>query len=668
MGSNVRLEIERRLEFAGGKAFGSTGPYERLIGKAFYAIDPSEPRLAAIVDLDLVPRNADGLVEFDVDLDIIKPVDITRGNLRLLYEVNNRGNRSLLSAFNSGAPSNNPETLDHAGNGFLLEHGYSLVWSGWQGEMLPGGGLLTARLPEARKDGQPLRGRIRQEFVVDRPGIFSMPVSGAPNVAGYPVLNPATATFTIREREQDERVLVPVDQWELGRVRVDRDSGAVTQEPSNTDIRLKDGFKPGWIYELIYDTEGSRVMALGFVAIRDLVSMLRNDAIDGAGRPNPFAGGVDKAYAYGASLSARVLREYVYQGYNEDREGRRVFDAMHSHLSGGGRVFFNQRFSQAGRFPRQHEEHSWASERYPFAYGPVPDLFSDGVDSVLKRPATDPLVVHTHSATEYWQRHASTGQVNPRTGEDVVPPPNVRMYYLASYPHAPSAPGPAHIGQLPPNGLVAAPFLRACLDLMDQWATDGVTPPPHRLPARADGSLVPGAEALAKFPKIHGAALPAGPSRLPLYDFGADYDRGLLTQMPPAVEQGKEYPVFVCQVDADGNDAAGLRTPDIAAPLGTYTGWSVRKAGYGEGDLNSLSGSFVPLARTKAEREASGDPRLSIEERYGSHEGYVEAVDAAVDGLVGDRLLLPADGDRFKAAARGKDPFNPETPLGPLLG
>lgn len=667
MQSTVRLEIERRFPFAEGKSFGETGAYERLTGKAYYAIDPTEPRLAGIVDLDLAPRNADGLVEFDGDLDIIKPVDLARGNRRLLYEVSNRGNRSLLSALNSGAPGNNPETAEHAGNGFLFERGYTLLWSGWQGEMLPGGGLITARIPEARLNGQPLRGRVRQEFVVDRPGIRSMPVSGAPNVAGYPVLDSTTAILTVREHEQDERVPVPADRWEMARVRVDRDSGAITHEPSNLDLHVKDGFKPGWIYELIYDTEGSRVMALGFVAIRDLVSMLRNDAADGAGQPSPLANSVDRAYAYGASLSARVLREYVYQGYNEDREGRRVFDAMHSHLSGGGRVFFSQRFSQGGRFPRQHEEHSWASERYPFAYGPVPDLFSDTVDSVLKRPATDPLVLHTHSATEYWQRHASTGQVNLRTDEDVVPPDNVRMYYLSSYPHAPAAAGPAHIGQLPPNGLVAAPFLRACIDLMDRWATDGVPPPPNRLPIRADGTLVPGSEALARFPKIPGAVLPAGPSRLPLYDYGPDYDRGFLTQLPPAVEPGREYPIFVAQVDDDGNDAAGLRSPDVAVPLGTYTGWSVRKAGYAEGDLNSLSGSFVPFTRTKAEREASGDPRPSLEERYGSHDGYLGAIDAAVDALVAGRLLLPTDAERFKAAARVKDPFNPEVPLGPLL-
>jgi len=667
MNPSVRLEIERRIAFAGGKPFGEAGPYERLVGKAFYTIDPSEPRLASIVDLDLVPRDGEGMVAFDVDLDIIKPVDVTRGNRRLLYEVNNRGNRSLLSAFNSGTPGNNPESAEHAGNGFLLDRGFTLVWSGWQGEMLPGGGLLTARLPEARQDGQPLCGRIRQELVVDRPGILSMPVSGAPNVAGYPVLNPASATLTIREHEQDERVPVSPDQWEMARVRVDRDSGAVSHEASALDLHLKDGFKPGWIYEFIYDTEGSKVMALGFVAIRDLVSMLRNDAVDGAGEANPLAHAIDKAYAYGASLSARVLREYVYQGYNEDRQGRRVFDALHSHLSGGGRVFFNQRFSQAGRFPRQHEEHSWASERYPFAYGPVPDLFSDDIDSVLKRPATDPLVMHTHSATEYWQRHASTGQVNPRTGEDVAPPDNVRMYYLSSYPHAPSASGPAHIGQLPPNGLVAAPFLRACLDLMDRWASDGVPPPANRLPQRGDGTLVPGSEALARFPKIPSAVLPSGPSRLPLYDFGPAYDQGLLTNMPPVVEAGREYPVFVAQVDDDGNDIAGLRSPDVAVPLGTYTGWSVRKTGYGEGDLNSLSGSFVPFARTTAERQSSGDPRPSLEERYGNHAAYVAAIDAHVDGLVADRLLLPDDADRFKAAARAKDPFNPEVTLGPLL-
>lgn len=668
MGTSVRLEIDRRLEFAGGRAFGPAGPYERLTGAAHFAIDPAESRLAGIVDLDLAPRNAEGRVEFSADLDIIKPVDVRLGNRRLLYEVSNRGNRSLLTAYKGGAPSSDPQTPEHAGTGFLMERGYSLVWSGWQGELVPGGGAITAQLPEALEGGRPVRGRVRQEFIADRENVLSMPVSGAPNIVCYPVLDASTATLTMRERERDERIPVPPGDWELARVQVDRTTGAVTSTRSNTDLHVHGGFRPGWIYELIYETEGSRVMGLGFVAIRDLVSMLRNDVVDAAGEPSPLAHGIDKAYGYGASLSARVLREFVYRGFNEDREGRQVFDAVHSHLSGGGRVFFNQRFAQVGRFPRQHEEHSWASERYPFAYGPVPDLFSAEVDSVLQRPATDPLVMHTHSATEYWQRHASTGQVDPTTGADVTPPESVRMYYLASYPHAPGALGPVHVGQAAPNGLVAGPFLRACLDLVDRWATDGTPPPPNRLPRRDDQSLVAPDDAIAAFPRIPGAALPESPSRLPLYDYGTGFDRGHLTEMPPLPVPGKEYPVYVAAVDADGNDAAGLRSPDVAAPLGTYTGWSVRREGFAAGDLNSLSGSFFPFARTRAEREASGDPRPSVEERYGDFDGYLRAVDAAVEALLHARLLLPQDAERFQAAARAKNPFDPEVALGPLLG
>jgi hypothetical protein len=665
MTTNVRLDITRRIAFADGMAFGETGPYERLVGTASYAVDPDEPRLQDIVDLDLAPRNAEGLVEFSGDLDILKPVDMSKGNRRLFYEVSNRGNRSALRSFNDAEPSADPTAAAHAGNGYLMRKGYTVVLSGWQGDHVPGTGIV-AYLPEARQDGEPLRGTVRQEFIIDRAGVLSQPVSGAPNIQCYPVLNPETATLTEREHEQDPRQPVARDRYEFAKAQRDAATGEVKVTPSNVDLYLKDGFQPGWIYELIYETEGSRVMGLGPAGIRDLISFFKHEDKDANGAPNPLAGHVDKAYAYGGSLSARVVREYVYCGFNEDAQGRQVFDAVYPHLSGGGRVWINQRFAQVGRFPRQHEEHQWASERYPFAYGETPDLFTEKLDAVLKRPATDPLVVHTHSATEYWQRHASLGQIDLRSGEDLEAPDTVRMFFLSSFPHGAAAPSPDYQGQLTPNGLAAGPYFRACLELMDRWATDGVAPPASRLPSRADGTLATPEEVLARFPKLPGVNLPHGPSRLPLYDYGSDFDRGLITKHPPE-PTGNDYPIFLPMVDADGNDIAGLRSPDISVPVGTFTGWMVRKAGVAEGDLFGLNGSFIPFARTKAERDASGDPRPSIEERYASHDAYVQAVKQAAAELVAERLLLEEDAGRYVAAAQKRNPLDPSVPLGPLL-
>jgi hypothetical protein len=662
--NQIRIEFASKTPFAGGVSFGDTGPYERLLGMASFAIDPDEKELPFVVDLDLAPRNFEGLVEFKAVLDIVKPVDLSRGNRLLLCDFSNRGNRGAFTRLNDGGGSDLSKE-SYAGNGFLNRLGYTVVWCGWQGDLVYTGNNLVAFLPEARQNGQPLRGRVRQEFIVDRLAVLSMPVSGAANIQCYPVLDRANATLTVREKEADPRVPVPDSEWELAKAKTT--DGKVELTPSNTDLHVKGGFKPGWIYELIYDTEGSRVMGLGFLGLRDLVSFLRHGKADASGVPNPLAGFADRAHGYGASLAGRVVREYIYEGWNRDAEGRKVFDAVLTH-TGIGRLFLNMRFAQIGRYPRQHEEHSWPSERYPFNFTAVPDPFTGKVDSVLKRPDTDPLIIHSHTAGEYWERHGSMTHTDPRDGSDVEIPANVRMYALAGAPHAAIAiDNPRWIGQLPPNNISPQPFLRACFVLMDRWATTAEAPPPSRVPRRSDGTLVPAEEALARFPKIRGVKLPATPSRLPYWNYGPDFDRGIMSVFPPEAVPGKEYPIQVPQVDADGNDMGGVRYPDMQVPLGTYLGWALRKEGFAEGELLSTNGCIITFARTKAAREKNGDPRLSVEERYPSHTAYVEAVKRAVDGLVKEGLMLPEDGERYIEAAQKKNPLDPSKPLEPLV-
>jgi hypothetical protein len=663
--NKIVLEFSSKTPFAGGKSFGSVGPYERWLGMVSFAIDPNEKDLPFICDLEFAPRNAEGLVEFKAVLDIVKPVDLSRGNRKLLFDFSNRGGRGAFTRLNDGGGADLSKE-SYAGNGFLNRLGYTVVTAGWQGDLVYNGGNVVAFLPEARQDGQPIRGRVRQEFVSDKAGVLSMPVSGAANIQCYPVLNRATATLTVREKEAHPRVAVPNGDWELARAELKE--GGVLITPSNTDLYIKGGFKTGWIYELIYDTEGSRVMGLGFLGVRDLLSFLRHAKADASGGPNPLAGFVDKVYGYGASLAGRVAREYIYEGWNRDAEGRRVFDAVLTH-TGIGRLYFNTRFAQVGRYPRQHEEHSWPSERYPFNFTPIPDPFTAKLDSVLKRPDTDPLIIHSHTAGEYWERHGSMTHTDPRDGSDVETPPNVRMYALAGAPHAAiAADNPRWIGQLPPNNMSPQPFLRACLALLDRWASAGVAPPPSRVPRRADGTLVAPEEALKKFPKIPGVNVPKTPSRLPLWNYGPDFDdRGIMSVFPPEKVPGKEYPIQVPQVDADGNDLGGVRYPDMQVPLATYLGWALRKAGFAEGELLSTNGCIKTFPRTKADREASGDPRLSIEERYGSHEAYIELVRRAVDGLVREGLMLEEDAARYLEAARRRNPLDPSAPLEPLV-
>jgi hypothetical protein len=665
--NKVTLDLAPPVPFAGGKSFDGTGPYERLLGKAHFAIDPDEGGLPYIVDLDLAPRNDEGLVEFSATLDIIKPSDISKGNRRVLYEFSNRGNRGLMGLnYGRGTDMSIPE---YAGDGFLMRHGYTLIWSGWQGDLIDQGTNVVAYLPYAMKDGEHLRGKVRQEFNVLEPGLYSMGTSagaeGGANVQPYPVVDRATATLTMREKEADPRIPVPDSEWDLAKAEMK--DGRLVLTPSVNDLYVKEGFRPGWIYEFIYETEGSRVMNLGFLGIRDLLSVLRHEATDSAGNPNPLAGHVDKVYGTGASLSGRVIREYVYEGWNQDAQGRRVFDAVHTH-TGSGRLFQNQRFAQVGRYPRQHEEHQWPAEYYPFTYVAVPDPFTERNEGLWQRPETDPLVIHLHTEGDYWVRHVSLTHSDPRDASDIETPENARMYHMTGAPHMVRAlDDPGWIGQLTPNAIAAIPYRRAVLVMLDRWATDGTQPPPSLLPKTSDGTLITAEDALARYPKLGGVQLPKL-SRLPRYNYGLDFDgKGIMSVFPPRPFDGQEYPLRVPAIDADGNSIAGLRFPDIEVPLGTYNGWSLRKTGYSEGEQWWNTGSFIPFARTKAERQAKNDPRPSIEERYPSHEAYIQAVADVCAKRVTEGFMLQEDADRFVAAAKARNPLDPSVPLAPLI-
>ncbi|MCY4582458.1 MAG: alpha/beta hydrolase domain-containing protein, partial [Chloroflexi bacterium] len=296
-----------------------------------------------------------------------------------------------------------------------------------------------------------------------------------------------------------------------------------------------------------------------------------------------------------------------------------------------------------------------------------PDAFSDSLDSVLKRPESEPLVVHTHTNTEYWNRHASLGHTDPRTGDDIGFPETVRVYFLASAQHMGANLAPEDVSQQRPNVMNNGPLMRAALTSMDRWASEGTPPPSSIVPRRADGTLVTPEEALAAFPKVPSFPLPTSPSRLPLYDYGPGFGQGLVTEHPPQPVPGKEYTVQMPQVDEDGNDLGGLRSPEVMVPVGTHTGWNLRREGFAEGDLASLAGSFVPFARTRAEREANGDPRRSIEERYESHDAYVGRIADAARELVSAGFLLEEDAARYVDAAKARNPLDPSVPLTPLV-
>ncbi len=659
MKAQLRIRIQQRGPFADGVSFGKAGPYERLSGQVEFAVDPYDPAFRDVVDLRHAPRGASGLVEYATDFYILKPLDLARGNRRLIYDVNNRGNKRILQFFNDAVHSNDPSRPEHVGNGFLMHRGYTIVWSGWQGDLLPGEGRLTMRVPVATESGCEITGVVRTELIADGPGVVCFPLSGNDYTRSYEAvsLDTAEATLTCREYEGDPRQPIPPGDWQFAQAGPD---GRPT--PSASHCYLPSGFRPGWIYELVYTARDPLVLGLGFTGVRDLVAFLLHEARDEDGAPNPLRQdgvGMEKAYAWGRSQSGRFLREFVYRGWNQDAQGRRVFDAIFPHVSGGGRVVLNYRFAQPGRFPRQHADHLYPSDQFPFAYHVTTDPLTGKTDGILKRPDTDPLVIHTQTASEYWERRGSLVHTDP-LGNDLGTHERARVYLFASSQHnADPLKGP-EVGTCrhPSNPLNTTPLLRALLDALDAWATHGTPPPDSRIPTRESETLVPAEVARAQFPRIPGVDCPGSPNRLYVQDHGPDLDRGIIGREPPLVDHGREYAVLVPSVDPDGNDAPGIRTPDLEAPLATHTGWNYRREGSSGKALAGLTGSYLPLARTAQERQAAGDPRPSIEERYRSRAHYVRAVAVAAQRLVEQRLLLEEDADRYVEQAMTQKAFD----------
>ena len=658
MPTDIRLHIDAREPFAAGESFGEVGPYERLTGRVAFAIDPTSDLYHGVVDLDRAPVDHAGRVVYETTFALLKPIDLSRGNRRLIYDVVNRGNKRLVQFFNDAPHSNALDRPEHAGNGFLMRRGYTVVWCGWQGDILAGDDRMTIRLPTPVGDDGPITGRVRAELIVDEPGIQSLPFSGNAFTRSYPTvsLDTTQASLTCRATERDPRQ--PMTGWQFAAL-----DAQGQPSPSTTSLYAPEGFRPGWIYELIYTATEPLVFGLGFAAVRDLVNFFRYDERDTGGVSNPLCqqgARIEKAYAWGRSQSGRFLREFVYRGWNRHAQGRRVFDAIWPHVTGAGRLALNLRFAQPDRYPRQHENHLYPSDQFPFAYTLSTDPWSGRADAILKRPDTDPLILHTQTATEYWQRRGSLVHTDAY-GADLPDHPQVRMFLFASSQHHAAPNGAPEAGphrQLS-NPLNTSPFLRALLDRLDAWSTDGAPPPESRVPRRTDGTLVT-AEAVGQaFPRIEEVECPSEPSRLFLQDYGPDFAKGIITNEPPRVDASQEYAVLTPSIDADGNDMPGLRTPDIMAPLATYTGWNLRAEGHAHTAMYSVVGSYIPFAATKDERQERRDARPALSERYRSKADYVSRVALAVQALITQGFLLAEDGDRYIEAAMQADILRP---------
>ena len=658
----TRFEVEQRRSFAGGMEFGRTGVYERLDGTAYMEVGPNDPLNAVIVNIDKAPRNASGKVEFSAPFFILKPVDMAKGNRKIFYGVNNRGNKQTLGYFNnvpSGPGINDPLTVADAGDGFLMRLGYTIVDAGWQGDVAPGSNRLFPNFPVATQaDGGSIVAAVRIEYsdrTIPLSGTYTLTLEGSTAFTSYETADPDTAhsTLTVREDVDGPKVAIPSSRWAFGRCP----TGAASLVPTTTDICLFDGFKADRIYELIYPAKNPKVMGLGYAVTRDIGSFLRNQTHDEVGNPNPLAlsateVGVRRAYSFGSSSTGMYQREFLYLGFNEDESHRRVFDAAWIHKPGSHRLFANVEFADPNTYSRQDDRHDFLSTSVaPFTHGVTTDPITGITDGILKRPSTDPRVFQTDTSNEFWEMKASL-YLADGLARPVAIPENVRVYLLASFQHSgnnPPAefPGAAGMCRHPTNPNFHGPTVRALLMALDAWADRGVQPPKSAVPDVRNRTLVTLDDARKAFPSIPGVDFPSVMNELEVLNYGPQFGSigGRLTLLPPAL--GASYALLVPRADEDGIDIAGIRTIETRAPLGTNVGWNVRAPGRRAPNLCGLSGSFIPFATTKAERLANGDPRKSLEERYKDHAGYVKAVTKAAKQLMNERFLLEEDAVRL---------------------
>ncbi len=616
------VRVIERTDVLNGESMGAPGPYERMVMKAEFAVDPKDPADKIIADIDLAPKAADGTVEFSADVIVLKPRDPSKGNGTILFEVSNRGGMGLLRMFNAS------QAGDEMGDRYLMTQGYTLVWVGWQFDV-PKQQALKLYAPIAHMaNGNPIAGLVRSQFVPSTRGT-TMPLADRNHVPYAPVdLSDKDANLTVRDKPESPARPIARSEWSFA---------------NSSSATMAAGFEPGKIYELVYRSQDPPVVGLGPAAIRDFISYLKyggGSTTSALGDQRRF---MKRAIGFGTSQSGRFLRTYLYYGFNTDEKGRKVFDGVWAHVAGAGRGSFNIRFAQPSR-----DGHPLMNLFYPTDLFPFTDLPEDDpdtkataglLDKTLNTPGA-PKVFYTNGAYEYWGRAASLIHTTADGKQDAPLAPDTRIYFLAGTQHGPGAKPERNHTQ---NRLNPADYrwtMRALLAAMNTWLKDGTAPPDSQYP-RIDRGQIADLNSV-QFPKMPGVELPAKMYHAYHLDF---------SQEPPKI--GTPFPQLIPKVSLeDGNEIAGIRSVDLRVPLATYTGWNLRSGDVGSPDmLGDMTGSFIPFARTKAEREKTRDPRLSIEERYASREEYLSKVKVAAEDLVRQRFLLDSDVTRVTEAA-----------------
>ncbi|MBM3803044.1 MAG: hypothetical protein FJW26_12145 [Acidimicrobiia bacterium] len=657
----VRVDVQDRNSVLHGKSFGTSGAYERLKGRVHFEVDPELEANRAITDLQLGPRNQRGRIEFSSDFYVLAPSDPKRENGSVLFEVSNRGNKGMLGMFNLAASSLDPQTEAEFGDGLLLSQGFVLAWLGWQFDVPQDPQLMRLYAPKARNEGHPLQGLVRSEHVPDR-RVLSFSLADRTMIA-YPVADPhdPDLKLTVRDRRDGPRQTIPRNQWQFAR----EENGQAI--PDLTQVFMASGFTPGKIYELVYKAQDPVLVGLGPAAVRDFIAFLKHGAQQaGTELFRDKRQRLQRAIGFGSSQSGRFLRAFLYQGFNRDEQGRKVFDGVMAHVAGGGRGSFNYRFAQPSRDGHPFMNCFYPTDIFPFADLAAKDPETGLEEGLLVRASQDgvaPRIFYTNSSYEYYGRAASLTHTTPDGRQDMPLRDDTRIYLFAGAQHgpAPFPPSQQRAQQLAnPNDFRWS--MRALLLAMNAWLAAGKEPPPSRYPRIAIQTLVP-LEAL-KFPRLPGVSLPQRIQTAYRVNFGAEFaSKGIVSIEPPQV--GTPFVTLVPQANEDGNETSGIRLPDIQIPLATFTGWNLRAPELGAPEeLLSMVGSFIPFARTKAERLQKKDPRRSIEERYRGREQYLQRISAAALQLSSEGYLLEADIPRIVATAAARwDYVSAATPI-----
>jgi hypothetical protein len=655
----------------GGYSWPGVGQYEKIAGKAYGEVNPTDPKNSIIVDLNLAPVNARGNVEYSFDFYILKPIDLSKGAHKVMYEPPNRG-RKTWATLGRVPPGNDPGStiLDPTvlANAFLMPRGYTMVWSGWDFSAGTNNANFntTITLPVAHGAGNATITGPAFEYIVGPGNSYALNYAAATR-------DTTQATLTHRVHLDDTPASLPTPE-----VTVPAFGSAACVAPvttcwkynaADTAISLvspadaTQGFVPNDIYEFSYIAKDPTVNGLGFAAIRDWNAWLRYETKDDSSpaTPNPLAGDITRIYTETVSQPARTLNDFTHLGFNQAENGKIVFDGMMQWIGAGDGINLNYRFSQPGRTERNRQDHLFAEGVFPFSNVTTTDPFTGKTDSRYTRCAatnTCPLATEIYSANEYWVKAASLLHTTPDGTMDLPDSPYARNYFISSHQHGTGSATSKGVCQQFQNPLDSQPIQRALFLDLDAWVTNGTLPPASRVPKFSDGTLVPPLpQSGMGFPSIPGVTYTGLKTTRYLFNYGPGYyDGGPLggtaSINPPFITppyednplNGPIYPSFIPKTDSDGNDIAGVRLPDVTVPLATYTGWALR-SGPQANDGCESSGQYIPFKATQAERMAAGDPRPSVQERYPSFAEYMSSVRNAIDGLVKDRLMLCEDAD-----------------------